>query len=142
VAGYNYIIEIIDVQSASLGYVGWSILNLNRLVTIWDDPSGETLRMEGSLVDINFSMSGYNGADEHVYNKFYSQDPVGDPPLNMNHTLCIVYMDTNSDGKLTSGDVIWIRSTDNDGAADEDYRFRMVNEKTYKAYGEKLLPAS
>jgi len=142
VEGDNYIIEIIDVQSESLDEVSWSILNLNRLVTSWEDPFGDTLRMEGDMLDVNFSQAGYNSADATDSGKFYAQDPIGDPPVNMNHTLCIVYMDTNSDGKLTSGDVIWIRSTDNDGSADEDFRFRMVNEKVGKAYGERVLPAT
>ncbi len=50
-------------------------------------------------------------------------------------------MDVNSDGKLSSGDVIWIRSSSNDGYGEEDFRFRMVNEKVGYAYGELVLPS-
>ena len=141
VAGDNYIIAIIDVQSESLDDVSYSVLNTNRLVTSWNDPANENIRMEGDLTDVNFTQANYDIANVTVYDKFYSQDPVRVPPVSINHTLCVVYMDVTSDGRLSSGDVIWIRSTDNDGCAEEDYRFRMVNEKVGDAYGELFLPA-
>jgi len=145
VEGDNYIIEIIDVASERLDEVSWSILNLNRLVTTWEDPFGDTLRMEGDMIDVNFSQAAYDNPPAPAVkedDKFYNTDPEVDPHLSTNHTLCLVYMDVNSDGKLNSGDVIWIRSTVNGGAADEDFRFRMVNEQVGKAYGEKILPAT
>ncbi len=140
VEGDNYIIEIIDVKSESLDEVSWSILNLNRLVTVWDDPSDENIRMEGDLIDINFSQIDYNDADITPHNRFYSRDPAGSPPASQNHTLAIVYMDVNADGKLSAGDIIRIRSVENGGPADEDFRFRMVNEKRGDSYGELVLP--
>ncbi len=143
VEGNNYIIEIIDVNSESLDEVGWSVLNTNRLVTTWENihnPSDD-IRMEGDLMDVNFTQSAYNAADEQAYNKFYSQDPIV-PGETLNHTLCVVFMDVNADGKLSSGDVIWIRSEENNGCADEDFRFRMINNKESQAYGELVLPGT
>ena len=140
VEGDNYIIEIIDVHPESLDEVSWTILTDSRLVNSWDDPSGENLRVEGDLIDINFTHQDYNQADVTHYHKFYSRDPTGTPPQSRNHTLFMVYMDVNTDGKLSSGDVIWIRSAENGGPADEDYRFRLINERAGEAYGELILP--
>ena len=137
----NYIIEILDVESERLEDVSWSILDLNRLIAIWDDPNGDSLRTEGDLSDINYSQEDLDQANETPFNMFYSRDPVGTPPAGKNHTLFIVYMDINPDGKFSSGDVIRIRSMENGGPADEDYRFRMVNERTGQIYGELILPA-
>jgi len=139
VEGDNYIIEIVDVSSESLDRVRWEILD--RLTVEWEDPSGEAIRLEGDLIDINFSMEEYRSAPVNNSGKFYSRDPSGSPPVSNNHTLCIVYMDVNHDGKLSNGDVIWIRSTVNGGCADEDFRFRMVNDRTDDTYGEKILVA-
>ena len=137
----SYIIEFVDVKpTRTLEDVQWSILDPNLSLATWEDPSGEILRMEGDLSDINFSQAGFDGADVHEDDKFYSQDPTGTPPVSINHTLCIVYMDVSSDGKLTPGDVIWIRSYDNDGVADEDYRFRLSSGRCL--WGEMLLPAT
>jgi len=137
VEGDNYIIEIIDIQSERLDEVSWSILNLNRLVTNWDDPSGETLRMEGDMIDILWNQSEYDTAEIKLDGRFYSRETIGND--SRNHTLCIVYMDVNTDGKFNNWDVIWIRSNENDGAADEDFRLRIVGEHGW--YGEKILPA-
>jgi len=97
--------------------------------------------MERDLSDINFSQADYDMAEEKADGLFYSRDPEGDPPISRNHTLCIVFMDNDIDGKLSDGDQIWLRSWDNDGAAREDFVFRLVNERLVDAYGELFLPA-
>jgi len=140
VQGDNYLIEIIDVASERLDEVSWEVLDSNRLTAEWEDPSGDTLRMKGDMIDVNFSQAAYDGADVQAYDKFYSRDPTRTPPVSNNYTLCIVYMDCNSDGNLNSGDSIWIRPMVNGGCAEEDFRFRMVNEKVGDYYGEKILP--
>ena len=131
--------EIIEIEpSIDLEDVQWSILDLNGTVATWEDPSGELIEMRGSLADVNFSQSGYDDADEICYNKYYSRNPVGPPPVSTNHTLCIVFMDVNSDGEISSGDVIWVRSVDNGGAADDDFSLRLKTSRGL--LGELLLP--
>ncbi len=140
VEGDNYIVEIIQFDPMDLDDVGFTVLNINFLVANWDDPDGESIRIEGGLDDINFVQSDYDTADTRPYNTFYSREPVGDPPKSTNVTLCIVFMDVDGDHRIGSGDVIWIRSMDNGGAADEDYRFRLIDESRGEAIGDITLP--
>ncbi len=65
----NYLIEIIDVESRPLDEVGWTILDLTRIYGGWEDPSNELIRMEGDLIDINFTESDYDRADVTEYDK-------------------------------------------------------------------------
>ncbi len=136
----NYLIEIIDVEPQDSSDVSWSILDLNRLKTTWQDPSGENLSMEGDLSDIKYHQTDFDIATTTNGTRFYSRDPSGDPPVNKNSTLCVVFVDKNDNDKMDSGDEVWIRSVKKGGVADEDFRFRMVNEKPKDAYGELVLP--
>ena len=142
VEGDHYLIEIFELPRGeeSLEELSWTILNLNRLVTTWEDPNCETLRMEGDLIDINYSAEDNGVASVTVYDKFYSGEPSGNPPESVNHTLCIVFFDDDSDGKASNGDYFWVRPIVNGGCAMEDYRFRLVNEKVGCAYGEMIFP--
>ena len=137
VEGDHYLIEINNVESKRLTEVSWSILNLSRLVMTWDDPADESIRMEGELIDINFTEADRDIASSVVLERFYSKEPTGNPRKSSNHTLCIVYFDDNSDGNLSNGDYIWVRPIANGGCAMEDYRFRIAN--TRYGIGQELL---
>jgi len=137
----HYLIKIFNIRSWSLDDVQWSILNLSRLVTTWDDPADESIRMEGNLIDINFSTTTRGSASLVVYEKFYSGEPIGNPPISINHSLCVIFFDEDSDGKISNGDYIWVRPITNGGCARENYRFRLTSSNMGWVPGERLFPA-
>jgi len=139
VEGEHYLIKIINVEPESLDEVSWSVLNLTRRIVTWEDPSAETIWMEGDIIDLNFSETDNQSASIAVYDSFYSRHLEGDPSENFNHTLCVIYFDDDSNGKLSNGDFIWVRPIVNGGCAMEDYRFRMCLEKGNN-HDELLFP--
>ena len=141
VVGDNYRIDIIEVKDESLDEVSWSLLDPNSRQRHWDDPDNEMLRSEGDISNVVFNQTDFDNADITQYERFYSRDPSGTPPVSQNHTLIIIYMDKDINGLLSDGDSIWLRSVDNNGFADEGMIFRLVNERLEDPYGEQILPA-
>ncbi len=136
----NYRIDIIHVEAESLDVVTWSVHDEDMLVVDWDDPDGRNVRMQDDLSEINHSSDDYDIAVTKLSGTFYSRNRTGS--ASRNQTLCVVFMDINADGMMSSGDAIWIRSLDNDGCAGENYRFRLFNERVGDDYGERTLPAT
>jgi flagellin-like protein len=143
--GGDYLISITTVEPTPLEDVTWTILDENRIIADKDDPGTLNVRMDGNLDEILWDVGERDDADVTVEDRWYSQDPDADPVASNNHTLYIVYIDTDEDGKLSSGDSIWIRSYENDdplagrGIAEEDFRFRMVNDNNGNQYGNDLI---
>ena len=140
VEGDYYLIEFHNIRSWYLDEISWAMLNLNRLVETWDDPDAETIRMEGDLIDVNYSVDDHEDASLSVNETFYSLEPDGDPPVSCNHTLCVVFYDDDTDGKLSKGDYFKVRPIVNGGCAMGGYRFRLVSENMGITYGERFFP--
>ncbi|MCI0496684.1 MAG: type IV pilin [Thermoplasmata archaeon] len=142
VVGDNYRIDIISVDTIGTDEVAFSLLNPQYAPVAVDNGLGEDIRFSEIDLDIVKYVEGdFDDAETDPIlmtwdETFYEQDD------GANETAYVIFMDVNDDDKVNSGDVIWIRSAENDGAADEDYHFRLINKQQDKAYGTLDLSAT
>jgi len=117
----DYKLNIIKSEPWPLKDVEYSVLNLNRLVARYK-VHGEEFRMKGNVSDIVFDPDKIHG---DVYRDIFYTSGLHDP---VNITWYLVYVDSDSDDIISTGDTIWIRDEKNGGVVDEDFRIRFARK--------------
>ncbi len=142
VVGDNYRIDIIYVDTIGTDEFAFSLFYPWFAPVAVDNGLGEDIRFsEIDLDTVKYVEDDFDYAETDPIlmtwdEIFYEQD------VGANETAYVIYRDVNDDDKLNSGDVIWIRSAENGGVAEEDYNFRLFNKQQDKAYGTKTLSAT
>jgi len=134
----DYLVNVVDVTPEPLIEVGWMLLDGDNVVN-WTGPNEESVILDGSMEDINYSDPEFNSALVVHSNRYYSRDPYDNSTESRNQTLCIVYFDVDIDGRFNSGDTIWIRSTKNGGAASNSINFRLINFRVDREWWNRSL---
>ncbi len=130
----SYRVDLLNASGHSMDEIEYTLYDgLGKNVSLLD-PDHRRIDLEGDLIDINFTLHSYNSADNEHPPVFYSRDPVGMPPRSINHTLFIVFEDMDLNGRMTTGDKIWVRSAAEGGAADSDFTLVLRDQRYDKSY--------